>query len=463
MDGLKASSSSNRLPNVPEGRQASTHSSGPYSSSSAANSTSTLNTLGIAGSSSSSRRTASGKATTKPSNDSLSASTISASSASTVKRSTSTSSAAPATGSNSKQRTAHAPAPPPPLKQTLPKMPHDKDIELVPSAHMYWSKAPSWGTPPNRILRAHTVTLVDSTAWILGGCDDKDSAKDIYCLDTDTMEWTRPDTVGDIPPPFRAHTATLFDRKLLVFGGGLRSKYFDTVYLFDIPLRRWTKPHIAPGPKPQPRRAHTAVFYKGKVWVFGGGTGLTALSDLWTLDVSGGAGTKEKPMKWEKIEPRGKNPGPRGYHTANLVGSIMVVIGGSDGKDTFTEVWCLDLDKLIWTALTQSSGPVFPKRLAHSATQIGSFLFVMGGHNVQEYTSELILFNLVSLQYEHRIVNGKPPSPRGHHSAFVADSRLFVIGGANGGQGFYDDVYILDLAAGAYLPQVTNFIMNVHI
>jgi len=160
------------------------------------------------------------------------------------------------------------------------------------------------------------------------------------------MEWTRPDAVGDIPPPCRAHTATLFERKLIVFGGGLRSIYYDAVYVFDTQLRRWSKPYIAPGPRPQPRRAHTAVLHNGKVWIFGGGTGLTALNDLWTLDVSGGAGTKEKPMKWEQIEPRSKRPGPRGYHTANLIRNVMVVIGGSDGKDTFTDVWCLNLGML---------------------------------------------------------------------------------------------------------------------
>jgi hypothetical protein len=105
---------------------------------------------------------------------------------------------------------------------------------------------------------------------------------------------------------------------------------------------------------------------------------MMALSDVWTLDVSGlmpygmygyggygrysasgpcggsalgrgGSGVGRNKdgsltMKWELIETKGvKKPGPRGYHTANLVGSIMVVIGGSDGKDSFDELWTLDL------------------------------------------------------------------------------------------------------------------------
>jgi hypothetical protein len=48
-------------------------------------------------------------------------------------------------------------------------------------------------------------------------------------------------------------------------------------------------------------------------------------------------------MRWAELPTHGKKPTPRGYHTANLVGNIMVVIGGSDGKESFTDVWCLNL------------------------------------------------------------------------------------------------------------------------
>ena len=158
------------------------------------------------------------------------------------------------------------------------------------------------------------------------------------------MQWTHPDTVGDLPPPCRAHTATLYDRKLLVFGGGLGSVYYDAVYVLDTTTRRWIRPNIQSGKRPACRRAHSAVYYKGKVWVFGGGNGLSALNDVWTLDVSGGAGlVGAKPMRWTEIETTGKRPGVRGYHTANLISNIMVVIGGSDGKECYTDVWCLNL------------------------------------------------------------------------------------------------------------------------
>ncbi|KIK09996.1 hypothetical protein K443DRAFT_80945 [Laccaria amethystina LaAM-08-1] len=343
--------------------------------------------------------------------------------------------------------------------RSTPRLPHDRDVDHAPSTAMYWSRAPVWGHLPSRTMRAHSVTLVDATAWLYGGCDDKDSSKDVYCFDTETMQWTHPDTVGDIPPPCRAHTATLVDKKIIVFGGGLGPVYYDATYVLDTTTRRWTRPTLLPGPHPTARRAHAAVFYKGKVWVFGGGNGLTALNDVWTLEVGpGGNGvvgpTGEKAMRWEEVETSGKRPSARGYHTATLIGNVMVIIGGSDGKECFTDVWFLNLDTLVWSIVKQQS-PTH-RRLAHSATQVGSYIFIVGGHNSSEYGSDLLLFNLVSLQYEPRTILGKPPSARGYHATVLADSRVFLFGGYNG-QSAFDDVHVLDLAAGAYLPQVTSF------
>ncbi|THV02672.1 galactose oxidase [Dendrothele bispora CBS 962.96] len=340
--------------------------------------------------------------------------------------------------------------------RVTPRLPHDKDAEPAASTIMYWSRAPVYGTCPTRTMRGHTVTLVDSTAWVFGGCDDKETSRDIYCFDVETMQWTHPETVGDIPSPSRAHTATLVDRKIYIFGGGQSANYSSNVYVLDTTTRRWTRPEIQ-GEIPAPRRAHTAVYYAGKIWVFGGGNGMMALNDVWALNVA--------KMEWEKIKPRGMLdrfgrevlPSPRGYHTANLVGNMMIVVGGSDGKDCFAEVWLLNLDTLEWTIMEL---PESHKRLSHTSTQVGSYLFIQGGHNGAEYINDMKFFNLVNLQYEYRQVLGKPPTPRGYHVSILADSRLFFFGGYNGANA-YDDVHIVDLAGAAYLPQVTSFTIEV--
>ncbi|KAH0833967.1 hypothetical protein J3R83DRAFT_11184 [Lanmaoa asiatica] len=373
--------------------------------------------------------------------------------------------------------------------RTTPRLPHSDDVPIAPATVMYWSRAPVHGMLPMHNMRAHTVTLVDNIAWLFGGCDDKGSWKDIYCFDTDTMQWSRPEMFGDVPPPCRAHTATLVGRKIVIFGGGQGPVYYDSTYILDTTTRRWFAPTFPAQSEPQdpdadplhpaPRRAHTAVLHNGKIYVFGGGNGLTALNDLWTLDVScldtSFRGVGGGDLKWTLLETAGDPPAPRGYHTANLVGNVMVVMGGSDGRECFSDVWCLNLDSLRWTRVSLT---LSHRRLSHTSTQVGSYLFIIGGHDGAAYSSEILLYNLVNLQYEPRPVCGKPPSARGYHVTIIADSRLFVFGGVSSvsvclslapayqviqfnGHDVFDDVHILDLAGAAYLPQVMSFRIEV--
>ncbi|THH03337.1 hypothetical protein EW145_g6334, partial [Phellinidium pouzarii] len=124
-----------------------------------------------------------------------------------------------------------------------PRM-HLHDAEPAPPTLMYWSRAPVWGVLPTHKMRSHSATVVDNTTiWLFGGCDDKEFWRDVLCLDVETMEWTRPETIGEVPPPCRAHTATLVDRRLFVFGGGQGNMYYNTLYVLDTTSRRWT--HIS--------------------------------------------------------------------------------------------------------------------------------------------------------------------------------------------------------------------------
>ena len=155
--------------------------------------------------------------------------------------------------------------------------------------------------------------------------------------------------LGDIPPPCRAHTATLVDRKIYVWGGGEGPTYYNDLYILDTISHRWYKPTMS-SPLPLPRRAHTAVLYKDTIYVFGGGNGHRALNDVWALDTSVGIDR----LRWECVsvngsgsESRGAKPAPRGYHTANLVGNMMIVVGGSDGRQTFSDIYCLNLGEFL--------------------------------------------------------------------------------------------------------------------
>jgi N-acetylneuraminic acid mutarotase len=158
---------------------------------------------------------------------------------------------------------------------------------------------------------------------------------------TESFQWSHPEMSGELPPPCRAHTSTLVDRKLVVYGGGQGAHYYSDVFVLDTLARRWARADFGGGTVPAPRRAHTAEHYRGRIYVFGGGNGTEAVNDVWALDV--GAHALPDRMRWDKLDVRGPRPCARGYHTANVVGDVMIIIGGSDGKECFMDVWCLHL------------------------------------------------------------------------------------------------------------------------
>ncbi|KAH8905924.1 conjugation with cellular fusion-related protein [Coniochaeta sp. PMI_546] len=350
----------------------------------------------------------------------------------------------------------HTPFPPLADPRTAP------DVPAAPSSGMYWSRAPACGAP-HTSLRAHTTTLIGSNVYVFGGCDSRACFNELYVLDADAFYWSRPHVVGDIPVPLRAMTCTAVGKKLVVFGGGDGPAYYNDVYVLDTVNFRWSRPRIVGDKVPSKRRAHTACLYKNGIYVFGGGDGVRALNDIWRLDVSDTNKMSWKmisaPLATEDMGPAKEHQRPkaRGYHTANMVGSKLIIFGGSDGGECFNDVWVYDVDSHVWKAV---SIPVTFRRLSHTATIVGSYLFVIGGHDGNEYSNDVLLLNLVTMQWDKRKVYGLPPSGRGYHGTVLYDSRLLMIGGFDGSEVF-GDVWILELAVHAYYSQISHFSIEV--
>ncbi|CAO3674013.1 unnamed protein product [Rhizopus stolonifer] len=328
-------------------------------------------------------------------------------------------------------------------------------VPSAPAAGMYWSRAITYGKHPTKPLRAHSANLIGEYLYVFGGCDMKTCFNTLHVLDMDTLTWTKPSTTGQVPPPCRAHSCTTVERmvggkrscNLYVFGGGNGPNYFNDLYVLNIDTLNWTKPKIQ-GKFPSPRRAHTTCLWNQKIIVIGGGDGARALADVYALDIS-----NPESLQWTEIETQGVSPIARGYHTSNLIKNKLVVYGGSDGHECFSDIFILDLQTYRWTQI-ELNQPI--PRLAHTTTQVGSYLFVTGGYNGREYVNELLLLNLVTMSWEKRKVYGNPPCPRGYHVSVLYDSRLYVLGGYDG-RHVFEDVYMLELSACAYLPQITNF------
>jgi N-acetylneuraminic acid mutarotase len=176
--------------------------------------------------------------------------------------------------------------------------------------------------------------------------------------------------------------------QLYIFGGGNGPEYFNDVYVFDVDSLTWSKPSIDPDTKPPKRRAHASCLWNDKLIVIGGGDGACALDDVYMLDISN---QHDDHLKWELMPTVGNAPPARGYHTCNLVKDKLVMFGGSDGHDCFEDVHVLDLESKQWTQIDLDRKV---PRLAHTSTQVGSYVFVIGGHDGRRYSQDVLLFNL---------------------------------------------------------------------
>ncbi len=309
-------------------------------------------------------------------------------------------------------------------------------------------------------------------------------------------------------------TTTAVGKKLVIFGGGDGPAYYSDVWVLDTVNFRWSKPSVGAGAGPSKRRAHTACLYRNGIYIFGGGDGVRALNDVWRLDVSelsagkvswklisGDAATtapapppKSSSSKGTSKHPnRDLRPKPRGYHTANIAGSKLIVFGGSDGDSCFSDVWLFDIATKIWTPIntpvlspttsrlpspqtSHVNGEVgqegdgegkkedekkleYP-RLSHTSTLVGSYLFVIGGHDGVEYSNDVLCLNLVTMTWDRRKVYGRTPAGRGYHGAVLCDGRVIVVGGFDGGSVF-DDVWNLELGGSAYYSQISCFSIEV--
>lgn len=77
---------------------------------------------------------------------------------------------------------------------------------------------------------------------------------------------------------------------------------------------------------------------------------------------------------------------------------------------SLTLMMMVGVEILEWIQIPRDDESLTIPRLSHTSTQVGSYLFVIGGHDGVNFSNEVLLFNLISLSWEIRSPSGLPPS-----------------------------------------------------
>ncbi|ELR24160.1 kelch repeat protein [Acanthamoeba castellanii str. Neff] len=279
----------------------------------------------------------------------------------------------------------------------------------------------------------HSATAVGHVIYVLLGAETADR---LLAFNTRTGLWHRPQTTG--PSPLAGaeeehHTCCAVGHRLFVFGlaGNARPTHFSSLHVLDTRRLVWTR-EVQLGDVPpkestvSPARDTTP------------GLGL----DVATRFISGGANGVPPPRRdtyvldtqtltWQKVSlPESVSGG--GYLSVTTAGHNIILCGGGPTE-----------------ALAQASAHGLPG-YGYSTTKVGHWLFVFGGSRERATTASnhLNLLNLETMSWYQTRCLGEAPLARTGHTATLVGTQLYVMGGTSAeGQALRDGVMVLDLTA----------------
>eukprot|EP00842_Homolaphlyctis_polyrhiza_P004069 jgi/Hompol1/4663/HPOL_002479-RA len=297
----------------------------------------------------------------------------------------------------------------PPLSTNYEPFMDIRPLHFVPSISqprdsplpMRWTRTLPFAESNSTLLptRSHSTALVNGVVFVFGGCDDRACRNTVCSFDPDTNCWREHDTFGAPPLARRAHSMAAFKHFLIIFGGGDGPTYFGDVAVLDTLTFHWLSPTFAGTDLPKTRRAHSSWVYKDAVYIYAGGDGSRALTDVWRLVGLQSLSTEDPYLTWQQVETTGPVPAARGYHTTTLFGNQVVLYGGSDARECFSDIWSLNLDSQEWTQYRPTGAFPNVPRLAHASCSVGPYLFVVGGHDGVKYSRDIRILDVRTMHW----------------------------------------------------------------
>ncbi|CAN0589387.1 unnamed protein product, partial [Ectocarpus sp. 12 AP-2014] len=267
--------------------------------------------------------------------------------------------------------------------------------------------------------RNHTITEFNGKLYLIGGQDDSNGYKDVWSS-VDGKDWT---LVAEEPFGFfpkSNHTAIVFKDKLWVIGGG----FSDVWSTSD--GETWTRNEISPGF--DSREGHSTVVYNDKLWVIGGTSVSDQKNDVWS---------SEDGLVWEQVA-ESTQFSPRADHTTVVFEDKMYLIGGmyiEDFSSNFLNDIYTSTDGINWVEVDPAT--VFGVRAEHTSVVYDNKIWVIGGWQavVNETTFEQDVTTFADAWYSDngivwvQIAINETFAARLGHATTLFENKIIVSGG----------------------------------
>ncbi|XP_041047251.1 host cell factor 1-like isoform X1 [Carcharodon carcharias] len=323
-----------------------------------------------------------------------------------------------------------------------------------------WKRVTNSSGPVPRPRHGHRAVSIKELMVVFGG-GNEGIVDELHVYNSATNQWFIPAVRGDIPAGCAAYGFVCDGTRLLVFGGMVEyGKYSNELYELQASRWEWKKLKAkAPknGPAPCARLGHCFSVIDNKCYLFGGLANDSEdpknnipryLNDLYILELKPGSGV----VGWDIPVTYGTPPPPRESHTAVVYRNKdkkakLVIYGGMSGC-RLGDLWMLDIETLTWNKPEVAGVPPLPRSL-HSATMIGSKMYVFGGwvplvlEDVKAPTHEkewkctntlacLDLETMTWTQISTESFEDSIPRARAGHCSVSISTRLYVWSGRDG-------------------------------
>ena len=283
------------------------------------------------------------------------------------------------------------------------------DTFVLDTENRVWHKVQCSGdTPAPRY--GHSVELVGSRMFVFGGRGESGPLRDTSFLDLVEWTWVPISVTSACPSPRFFHASMLVGRKIVIHGGwDGHTCCMGDMWVFNSDTFTWLQPKCA-GISPSPRYGHSLdLLNDGRILCYGG----CSLShkdpvpeyhnDLRQLDT--------ETMIWTKPSARGDcAPSQRYGHATAPVDSGLAVFGGwglgglqntdckQKGAGSFYVLKFTptenDANFHEWVLPHVPAAPLSHK-YGHTMTAVGHTLYIFGGWNGKQATSDLVEIQLL--------------------------------------------------------------------
>ena len=198
----------------------------------------------------------------------------------------------------------------------------------------------------------HAAVAVGNQVYSFGGVrNNRDDQIDVHVFNTVSLCWKKltPETPGrlechpEVPSNLCNHTAVLIEDTVYIWGGSERDilKECNELYAFDVNTHRWFKPKVS-GTAPEGRSNHSACVLRKVMFIHGGcRCWIGYCNDLYKLDTT--------TMIWSVINTRGQRPPASSRHSATIIGTKMFVFGGGGKQSGNNTIRVFDTETNCWT------------------------------------------------------------------------------------------------------------------